>query len=599
MAVHENYYKKEVDMKYNFKILWKFLGRYKGLFFGTILVSFLIESAAFFDNFVFKYLVDKSTLFVEGVITAETFGSLLLLAVLVYLGVRFFASVMWWIEMRLINSLEVKTMSDLEKKSFSHILNLSYRFHLNKKTGSIISQFTRGVSKVESVMDAIIFHFVPVLFRFIISAGVIFYFDFSTAIALLVMTITFVTAGILFTHKQKIPQNEANYREDILKQNLADVFANIETVKYFGKEKRTIGYFGGLSHRLRDARYDFWNYFTWASAVQTMILGLGVSAIFYLSFGSFLDGQMTLGSITLIYAAVWKLIPMLFSFMHGYRSLIRSNVDVTALFSMFKEENEVKDIPDAKKIKVTKGEVEFDKVDFAYPGRFKDVSVLKNFDLKIKPKTKIALVGPSGSGKIIKVLYRLFDLNKGRVLIDGQDIAEITQESLRNSMSIVPQEPILFDNTIWFNISYANPKASIPEVWRAIKFAQLDKFIKRLPRGEKTIVGERGVKLSGGEKQRVSIARAILADKKILVLDEATSALDSETELEIQKDLEKLMKGRTTIMIAHRLSTIMKANKIVVLNEGRIVEIGTHQELANKRGGLYRRLWDLQKGGML
>ena len=185
------------------------------------------------------------------------------------------------------------------------------------------------------------------------------------------------------------------------------------------------------------------------------------------------------------------------------------------------------------------------------------------------------------------------------MLIDGQDIAEITQESLRNSMSIVPQEPILFDNTIWFNISYANPKASIPEVWRAIKVAQLDKFIKRLPRGEKTIVGERGVKLSGGEKQRVSIARAILADKKILVLDEATSALDSETELEIQKDLEKLMKGRTTIMIAHRLSTIMKANKIVVLNEGRIVEIGTHQELANKRGGLYRRLWDLQKGGML
>ena len=178
-------------------------------------------------------------------------------------------------------------------------------------------------------------------------------------------------------------------------------------------------------------------------------------------------------------------------------------------------------------------------------------------------------------------------------------MSTVTQESLHNSMSVVPQEPLLFDNTIWFNIAYANPQASNRAIWKAIKFAQLDKFIARLPKKEKTIVGERGVKLSGGEKQRVSIARALLADKKILILDEATSALDSETEREIQNDLEKLMKGRTTIMIAHRLSTIMKADIIVVIQNGKIVETGTHKDLANKRGGLYKRLWDLQMGGEL
>ncbi|HIH11487.1 TPA: ATP-binding cassette domain-containing protein, partial [Candidatus Woesearchaeota archaeon] len=218
-----------------------------------------------------------------------------------------------------------------------------------------------------------------------------------------------------------------------------------------------------------------------------------------------------------------------------------------------------------------------------------------------KKNMKVALVGPSGSGKstIVKLLYRLFDLNEGEIRIDGQDISSVTQQSLRENMSIVPQEPILFDNTLFFNIAYGKPNASKAEVWRAIKFAHLDQFMERLPQKEKTFVGERGVKLSGGEKQRVSIARAILANKKILVLDEATSALDSGTEREIQKDLEKLMRGRTSIIIAHRLSTIMKADMIVVLSRGKVVEMGTHEELRDRQGGLYKKLWRLQQGGEL
>ncbi len=594
-----------IDMKYNLKVLWSFLRKYKLIFFGTIGFIFMNEVVTFFDNFIFKYLVDKATLFTNEQIAAELFAKIVLITIIIFLGLRLVGALFWFIILHLINRLETNLMSDIEKKSFWHIINLSYLFHLNKKTGSIISQFTRGVNKVESFADAFIFNFVPVTFRIIISVGVIFYFDKTTALILTIMTALFIIFGIKITNIQKVPQNIANYREDILKQNLSDVFLNIETVKYFGKEKSTFNYFTNLSQKLKKSRLKFFDYFRWHAGIQTTILGVGITLILYFSFNGFLNGKMTLGSITLIYAAIWKLIPQLFGLIHGYRQFIRSSIDVNALFKMFKEKNEVVDVPQAKDIKIDEGKVEFDHVSFTYPKtrtmKNRQEAVLNNFSIKIRKNSKVALVGPSGGGKttVIKLLYRLFDLDSGKIVIDDQDISKITQKSLRNSMSIVPQEPILFDNTINFNIAYANPKASRKDLWKAIRFAQLDQFIKNLPSQEKTIVGERGVKLSGGEKQRVSIARAILADKKILILDEATSALDSETEMEIQKDLEKLMKGRTTIMIAHRLSTIMKADIIVVIDKGRIVEVGSHKELTNKRGGLYQRLWGLQQGGWL
>jgi len=220
--------------------------------------------------------------------------------------------------------------------------------------------------------------------------------------------------------------------------------------------------------------------------------------------------------------------------------------------------------------------------------------------LSIHKNEKIALVGHSGCGKstLINLLYRFYDIERGQILIDGKDIRDFKQESLRGSMSIVPQECVLFDDSIWNNIKFSNPKATKDDIWKAIRFAQLDKIIDEMPEKENTIVGERGVKLSGGEKQRVSIARAILANKKILVLDEATSALDSETEYEIQKDLARLMKGRTSIIIAHRLSTIMHADKIIVMKKGKIVQSGTHRQLIN-RSGEYKKLWNLQRGGYI
>lgn len=267
-----------------------------------------------------------------------------------------------------------------------------------------------------------------------------------------------------------------------------------------------------------------------------------------------------------------------------------------SLFKYGKIDQEVKDAPNAKRIRIKEGKIDFRDVTFAYKNR----KILDKFTLEVPKNKKVALVGPSGAGKstIVKLLYRFYEPNQGSILIDGKDIRRFKQEPLRGELSIVPQECVLFDDSIYNNIAFSNPKANRKEVFRAIKFAQLDKIIKKFSNKEHTIVGERGVKLSGGEKQRVSIARAILANKKILVLDEATSSLDSETEHEIQRDLFKLMEGRTSIIIAHRLSTIMRADIIIVIDKGRIVQKGTHDDLI-KKDGLYKKLWELQKGGYI
>jgi len=266
------------------------------------------------------------------------------------------------------------------------------------------------------------------------------------------------------------------------------------------------------------------------------------------------------------------------------------------LFEYNKIEQEVKDKSHAPTADITNGTIEIDNITFMYGQR----KIFEDFSLNIPRNKKIALVGHSGSGKstLVKLLYRLYDLDYGAIKIDGVDIRDVQQESLRSEMSIVPQECVLFDDTIYNNIAFSRPDASKEEVMNAIKFAQLDKIIMEFPNKDETIVGERGIKLSGGEKQRVSIARAILANKKILVLDEATSSLDSQTEHDIQLALEKLMKGRTTIIIAHRLSTIMKADKIIVLKKGKIAQSGTHAQLI-KKPGEYKKLWNLQKGGYI
>ena len=331
-------------------------------------------------------------------------------------------------------------------------------------------------------------------------------------------------------------------------------------------------------------------------AGQQIIIGMGTFFLILFPLMDLLNGKMSVGTLVFIYTAYGNIFYPLFGFVHGIRNYYRAMADFDALFKYGKEEQEVKDAPNAQELKVKQGNIEFDCVKFAYGKR----KIFKGLNLKVPSGKKIALVGHSGCGKttLVKLLYRFYDIASGSITIDGQDIRSVKQESLRGEMSIVPQEAILFDESIYNNVAFSNPTATRKEVMQAIKFAQLDKIIKNFPNKENTIVGERGVRLSGGEKQRVSIARAILANKKILVLDEATSALDSETEAEIQRDLKKLMEGRTSIIIAHRLSTIMHADVIVVMKDGNIVQMGKHNQLIN-RDGEYKRLWNLQRGGYI
>lgn len=311
---------------------------------------------------------------------------------------------------------------------------------------------------------------------------------------------------------------------------------------------------------------------------------------------AFIAGQITLGTITFIYATYGVVLESLFGLTGGIRNFYRSMADFNDLFQYNKLENDIKDAPAAEPLIISKGTIEFRNVSFKYHNRW----LFRNFSLFIPANKRVALVGSSGSGKstLIKLLYRFYDVDEGEILIDGKDIRSFSQKSLRSELSIVPQECVLFDDSVYNNILFSRPDATRREVMRAISSAQLAQTVKIFPKQEQTIVGERGVRLSGGEKQRVSIARALLANKRVLVLDEATSSLDSETEHEIQEDLQHLMKGRTSLIIAHRLSTIMRADIIVVLDNGKIVQKGAHRQLITKHG-VYKRLWNLQKGGYL
>jgi ATP-binding cassette subfamily B protein len=586
----------KVDFKKNFREYLSYLKNYKFLIFFLVLVVLLDEMTGITYRYLFKIIIDNGTNFTEGELLSETFSKILLIIAVVYISVFLFDSFLNWIKIHLLNRLDVSTVYDLKQKYFGHIIKLDYNFHTTHKTGSLISRLGRGGSAMERMNDSIIFQFGPLVLELIISIIAFLYLDKLSALVISITMIVFISFSYLRQKRSEKSNIIANKTEDIEKGNMADFFTNMDSIRNYGKEEYIKLRYKGLSAKTKKNQLVNDDYYRTTSAGQSFILALGTFFLMYLSTSHFLKGQMTLGTLTFIYTTYLGLIGPMFDFVSGIRNFSRSMADFQELFEYGKFQNEIKNNPDAKKLDIKNGEIEFKNVSFNYGKR----KIFENFNLEIKPNEKIALVGHSGSGKttIIKLLYRLYNLNSGEIFIDGKDIKNFKQESLRSELSIVPQECVLFDDTIFNNIKFSKPNASNEEVMKAIKFAQLDKVIKNFPNKENTIVGERGVKLSGGEKQRVSIARAILANKKILILDEATSSLDSQTEHEIQTDLKKLLEGRTSIIIAHRLSTIMNADKIVVMKNGKIVQIGKHQDLIYKPGE-YQQLWNLQKGGYI
>ena len=591
---NDNKYK--IDFKYNLSVFWSFLRNYKLLVALSILVVILQQGKSVLDKYLFKVLIDKGTDFVSGIIAEGAIFNIIIIVFSVFLAASLLNVFLNWISIHLNNKLDSGLILDLKNRFFDHIVSLDHEFHVTHKTGSLISRLTRGASAIERMTDNFVFNLFPLIFQTIIATASIIYFDVAPAIAILLTAVAFISISFYTQRKQEPTNVLFNKTEDLEKGITADLFTNIDPIKYFGKEEFIKQKHRRLTENTKRTFLNYLNYYRWLNAWQSLILAIGTIAIVYFPIKAFLAGTMSLGTLTFIYTIYVGMIGNMFGFVHGIRDYYRAMADFQELFNYGKVQKQIVDKPNAKNLEIKEGTVEFKNAEFSYGKR----KIFKNFSLKIPENKKVALVGHSGCGKttLVKLLYRMYDVNQGAILIDGKDIRDVKQESLRNEMSMVPQECTLFDDTIYNNVAFSKPKATREEVLRAIRFAQLDKIIKDFPNKENTIVGERGVRLSGGEKQRVSIARAILANKKVLVLDEATSSLDSETEHEIQRDLKRLMEGRTSIIIAHRLSTIMHANMIVVMEKGRIVQMGSHNELI-RQDGEYRKLWNLQKGGYI
>lgn len=587
---------KKVDFKYNFKTYLEFLKKYKLLFCFLIFIVLVSESKQILDKLIFKLAIDKSVDFTAGIIAAPLLIKSLLILGGALLGIILIGMMFNWLRIGLLIKLEAKMIYDLKQKYMSHLITLDNKFYTTNKTGSLISRLGRGAGAMERINDALIFEFSPLILQLILLTTSLMYLDKSSTIIILSVFAVFITFSYLSQRKINPLNLKENNSEDREKGYVADVFTNIDSIKYFGKEDYIRARYIKLTKDTKTNFTNTGNAWRQMSVGQNIIVGLGLLLLLYFSFTKFLNGTISLGTLTFLYTTYIGITGPLYQFVHGMRGFSRSMSDFQDLFEYGKIESSIKDKLDSKEIEIKKGEIEFNNVSFSYGDR----KLFDNFNLKIPAGKKVALVGHSGCGKssLIKLLYRLYDTKTGSITVDNKDIRDVKQESLRSEMAVVPQECILFDDTIFENIKFSNPRATKEEVMKAIKFAQLDKIIQNFPEKENTIVGERGIKLSGGEKQRVSIARAILANKKVLVLDEATSALDSETEYEIKKDLVNLMENRTSIIIAHRLSTIMHADIIVVIKNGKIVQQGKHSQLITQDGE-YKKLWNLQKGGYL
>lgn len=588
--------KEKIDFKYNLKIYFELLKKHKWVFILLVFFILLIEASEVVIPYLFKIVTDNATEFISGALAKNAFIGILMSILVAYIVLLLIKSVFEWLHIHMVNILDSNLMMDLKRRFFNHLIHLHYGFHTSHKTGSLISKLLRGSGAIERFTDVIAFSVAPLLFGFVVTGASIFYFDPLSAFIVAIVMIVFVGYSFFLQNLQKGANVKANENEDYEKGIISDIFTNIDSIKLFGKEFSIKNKYKKISEMTRLSRLKHWNFFRWMGGGQALILGIGTLALVYFPITKFLSGELSLGTLVFIYTAFGNLVGLLYRFVHGIRGYYTSMADFQSLFRYEKIHNEIKDIPNARELNIRKGEIEFRNVTFGY----KKNKLFSNFNLRVPEGKKVALVGHSGSGKttLIRLLYRLYDVDEGEILIDGRNIKDFKQESLRSELSIVSQECVLFDETIYNNILFSNPGAKRNEVMQAMKFAQLYKIVDTFQKKEKTIVGERGIKLSGGEKQRVSLARAILADKKILVLDEPTSSLDSKTESDIQKGMEELMKNRTSIIIAHRLSTIMNSDMIVVMEKGKIVQKGTHKQLIKKKG-VYMELWNLQKGGYI
>jgi ATP-binding cassette subfamily B protein len=477
---------------------------------------------------------------------------------------------------------------------FRHLHSLSLRFHLDRQTGGMTRDIERGTSGISTLLSYLLFSILPVILEFALVAVVLLRrFDWRFAAVTFAAVTLYIAFTVLVTEWRMDIRRRANELDSKANTRAIDSLLNYETVKYFGNEEFEARRYDQHLRQYEDAATKSEASLGLLNIGQSLIIAGAVTALMLLAAEGVVAGSFTLGDLVLVNALLIQLyIPLNFLGM-VYRQVKQSLLDMDRMFRLLAEGREVEDRPGAPELPAGPATVAFQGVDFSYE---KARQILFDVTFTIAPGQRLAVVGHSGSGKstLARLLYRFYDVTSGAISINGRDIREVKQSSLRAAIGIVPQDTVLFNDTILYNIRYGRPEASDAEVVEAARAAHIHDFIESLPLKYQTMVGERGLKLSGGEKQRVAIARALLKNPRILIFDEATSALDSRAEKAIQAELERIAQGRTTLVIAHRLSTVMDADQIMVLGEGRVIERGTHNQLIEAQGE-YARMWALQQ----
>jgi ATP-binding cassette subfamily B protein len=482
----------------------------------------------------------------------------------------------------------------LTENVFAHLHALSLRFHLERKTGGVTKIIERGTKSIDTMLYFLLFNIAPTAVE-LLAVCIIFFFKFGPGL----VAVTLAVIAIYITFTRLVTIWRTKLRRDMVEldttaySHAVDSLLNFETVKYFNAEAREAQRFSSSVNQWANAAVKSENSLAILNVGQALLLNLMMAGAMGYTVWGWSEGLFTVGDVVLVNALLMQLFRPLDFLGTVYRTIQQGLIDMEAMFALIDTPAEILDDEGAAELSVTAGAVRFDQVDFGYDS---DRLILRGLSLDIRPGSKLAIVGPSGAGKstIARLLFRFYDTSGGSILVDGQDIASVRQASLRAAIGIVPQDTVLFNDTIGYNIAYGRDGATQTEIETAARGAAIHTFIASLPEGYDTRVGERGLKLSGGEKQRVAVARALLKDPPILILDEATSALDSRTESEIQTTLDQAARNRTTIVIAHRLSTIVDADEIVVLDQGRIAEQGNHIALIAKRG-LYAEMWARQQ----
>lgn len=477
---------------------------------------------------------------------------------------------------------------------FEHLHSLSLRFHLDRQTGGVSRDIERGTRGIGFLLNFTLFNILPTLLEIGLVAGILLKkYNVWFAIITFITLVIYIAFTLFITEWRMVVRRTMNDLDSKANTRAIDSLLNYETVKYFGNEQYEARRYDHHMEHWETAAVRNQTSLALLNSVQSVIIAIGITALMLLAADQVVKGKMTVGDLVLVNVFMIQLYMPLHFLGFVYREIRHALADMEKMFSLLHEHREIADASNATDLQVGSAAVHFEQVSFAYAP---DRQILFDVSFAIPAGHTVAVVGASGAGKstLSRLLFRFYDVQQGRILINGQDIREVTQSSLRAAIGIVPQDTVLFNDTIYYNIAYGRPEATRQEVIAAAQSAHIHDFIESLPQGYDSMVGERGLKLSGGEKQRVAIARAILKNPAILIFDEATSALDSKSEKAIQAELRAIAQNRTTLVIAHRLSTVVDADQILVMDKGKIVERGTHRELLGQNR-LYAQMWNLQK----